>query len=184
MRKLSSFTFISLNGFFQGANGDIAWHRHGAEENSYAVEAMKSESILLFGRKTYEMMAGFWPSPMAKENDPVMAKGMNGAEKIVFSRTLTRADWNNTTLLKGDAVAEIRRVKNSPGKDLTILGSGSIVRQCAEQGLIDLFQIMVDPVALGEGTPLFHGLTKPLPLNLVSSRQFKSGVMLLTFEPE
>jgi len=173
--------FVSLNGFFQGKNGDISWHRHGAEENAFAVDAMKSESILLFGRKTYEMMAGYWPSPMAKENDPVMAKGMSDAEKIVFSRTLTRTDWNNTALLKNDAVAGIRRLKNTPGKDLTILGSGSIVRQCAEQGLIDVFDIMVDPVALGEGTPLLHGLTKPLGLTLVSSRQFRSGVVLLTY---
>jgi len=96
MRKVPAFTFVTLNGYFQGPKGDISWHRHGVEENEFAVEAMKFENTLLFGRVTYEMMASYWPTPLAIKNDPVVAERMNKADKIVFSRTLKKAEWNNT----------------------------------------------------------------------------------------
>lgn len=104
MRKLSVFNFISLDGYFEGPKGDISWHRHGEEETEFAVEAQKSGHNLLFGRLTYELMASFWPTPFAIENDPVMAAGMNSANKIVFSRTLEKAEWDNTRLVKDNMV--------------------------------------------------------------------------------
>ena len=90
MNKLIAFNFITLNGYFKGPNGDIGWHRHGAEENEYAAEMLKFGSTLLFGRVTYEMMASYWPTPVAVKNDPIVAVKMNNANKIVFSRTLKR----------------------------------------------------------------------------------------------
>ena len=183
MRKLSVFNFITLHGYFAGPNGDISWHRHGAEENAYAAEGLKAGSTLLFGRVTYEMMAGYWPTPMAIKNDPIIAEGMNMADKIVFSRTMKKAGWNNTRLVKDNIAEEIRKMKQKPGKDMTVLGSGSIVTQFAEQGLIDEYQFMVDPVALGDGTPIFKGITHKLDLKLTSTRTFKSGVVLLCYEP-
>jgi dihydrofolate reductase len=183
MRKIGSFNFITLNGFFEGPQRDITWHKHGAEESAYAMEGLKSESILLFGRVTYEMMAGFWPSPMALESAPAMAEGMNKAEKIVFSKTLKKAEWSNTRLMNDNVLEEMKKLKNSPGKDMTILGSGSIVTQFAEHGLIDEFQVMVDPIALGNGTPLFKNLKHKLDLKLTSSKVFKSGVVLLCYQP-
>ena len=183
MRKLGMFNFATLNGFFKGPGGDIGWHRHGAEENEYAAEGAGSGSVLLFGRVTYEMMAGYWPTPMAAKNDPAVAAGMNKSEKIVFSRTLKKAEWSNTKIIKGDLVEEVKKLKRGPGNDMTILGSGSIVTQLAEAGLIDSFQIMVDPVALGSGTPVFEGLKGVLSLNLTKTRAFKSGVVLLCYEP-
>jgi dihydrofolate reductase len=183
MRKLNSFTFITLDGYYKGLDEDISWHRHGAEENEYAAEGAGSGSTLLFGRTTYEMMASYWPTPMALENDPAVAKGMNKAEKIVFSNTLKKPEWENTKVLSGDIVKEMKKMKQTPGKDMTILGSGSIVTQFSDAGLIDEYQVMVDPVAIGEGASIFKGLKNKLDLKLINTRVFKSGVVLLCYEP-
>jgi dihydrofolate reductase len=184
MPLLRSFTFLTLNGFTHGPKGDISWHRHGAEESAYAAEGANSGSVLVFGRKTYQMMASYWPTPMALEQNPAVAKGMNDAEKIVFSKTLRKAAWSNTTLVKKNIVGEMRRLKQIPGKDMTILGSGSIVALFAEAGLIDEFQIMLDPVAIGKGTTLFRNIKRKLDLTLVDTRTFKSGVVLLTYHTD
>jgi dihydrofolate reductase len=184
MRTLSAFSFITLNGLFQGPAGDISWHRHGAEESEYAAEGAESGSTLLFGRVTYQMMASFWPTPMALEREPVVANGMNNADKIVFSRTLKKAEWNNTKVVSGDIVEEMKKMKQMSGKGMTILGSGSIVTQFAEHGLIDEYQIMVDPVVIGNGTPIFNDIKRKLNLKLTQTRTFKSGVVLLCYEPE
>jgi dihydrofolate reductase len=185
MRKLIVFNFITLDGYFEGLEkGDISWHRHDKEENEFAAAMLKKGNTLLFGRVTYEMMAGYWPTPFAANNDPVVAAGMNNAEKIVFSRTMKKAEWNNTRVVNGNIAAEIRRMKQEPGTDLTLLGSGSIVTRFAEQGLIDEYQIMMDPVVLGSGTPLFSNLGHKLNLILTSSRTFASGVILLCYKPD
>jgi dihydrofolate reductase len=183
MRKVSVFNFVTLNGYFEGAKGDISWHRHGEEENQYAQEWLKVGNTLLFGRLTYEMMVSYWSTPIAKENDPVMAEGMNKANKVVFSRTLKEAGWSNTRLVKDDVVEVISKLKQLPGKDMTVLGSGSIISQLAQAGLIDEYQIMVDPVVLGEGTTIFKGIKNKLDLKLTSTKAFKSGVVLLCYEP-
>jgi dihydrofolate reductase len=184
MGRLIAFNFTTLNGFFKGPQDDISWNKHEQnEENEYAREGANSGSTLIFGRVTYEMMAGYWPSPDALKNNPVVAKGMNDSEKIVFSRTLKKADWNNTRVVKNNIAEEIKKLKQVPGKNMTILGSGSIISQLAEQGLIDEYQIMLNPVALGDGTPLFKGIQHLLHLKLTSSRVFKSGVVLLCYQP-
>jgi dihydrofolate reductase len=183
MRKVNVFNFITLNGCYKGPKGDISWHRHGAEENEYATDSLSSESTLLFGRVTYQMMASYWPTPIAIKNDPIAAEGMNNSDKIVFSRTLKNVEWNNTRLVKDNIAEEIRKMKQMPGKDMTILGSGSIVTQFAEQGLIDEYQIMVDPVVIGDGTPIFKDIKHKLDLKLTMTRTFKSGVVLLCYQP-
>jgi dihydrofolate reductase len=183
MRKLSVFNFITLNGYFEGLNSDIGWHRHGAEENEFSIEALKSGNILLFGRKTYEVMANYWSTPEAVKNLPAVAEGMNKSEKIVFSRTLKEVKWNNSRLMKENITEEIMKMKQTPGKDLAVLGSGSILTQFAEKGLIDEYQFMVDPVVLGGGTTLFNGIGHKLDLKLASARTFKSGVVLLCYQP-
>src|SRR4030042_972801 len=183
MRKVSAFNFVTLNGYFKGPKGDISWHRHGAEENEYAAESLKSGNTLLFGRVTYEMMASYWPTPAAVKNDPVVARGMNNADKIVFSRTLKKAEWTNTRLVKDNIVEEMKKMKQVPGKDMTLLGSGGISAQFAEHGLIDEYQIMVDPVVLGDGTPIMKSIKHKLDLRLIGTRTFKSGVVLLCYGP-
>ena len=183
MRKISAFNFITLNGCFQGPKRDISWHKHGTEENEYAIESLQSGNTLLFGRVTYEMMARYWPTPIAIKNDPIVANGMNNADKIVFSRKLKKVEWNNTRLVKNNVVKEMKKMKQMPGKDMTLLGSGSIVTQLANQGLIDEYQIMIDPVVINNGTPLFKDIKNKLDLKLTMTRTFKSGVVLLCYQP-
>lgn len=186
MGKLSSFQFITLNGFYKGADEDTSWHSHNpnSEESEYAKEGAQSGSILLFGRTTYDMMAGFWPTPQALQAMPEVAKGMNASEKIVFSRTLKKADWNNTRIIKDHIEDAVKKLKQESSKDMTILGSGSILAQLATAGLVDNFQFMIDPVALGEGTPILEGIGHQLNLQLTSHRVFKSGTILLTYLPK
>ncbi|QEC42801.1 dihydrofolate reductase family protein [Pseudobacter ginsenosidimutans] len=183
MRKLSVFNFTTVNGFCEGPGGDISWNIHDTEETDHAKTGLQADNILLFGRKTWQMMAGFWPTPMAMEQMPEVAAGMNRAEKIVFSNTLKDANWNNSRIIGGDIGKVIRELKATPGKDLTILGSGSIVTHFTDLGLIDAWQIMINPVALGKGTPMFHGIKSKLNLKLVNSSIKKNGLVVLDYIP-
>jgi len=182
MGRLSAFVFSTLNGYLEAASGDISWHRHGKEENTYAMEGLRSGNILLFGRVTYQMMASYWPTTTAARNDPIVAVGMNAAEKIVFSRTLTSADWNNTKVVRGPLGDTVRELKRTSRKDMTLLGSGSILTQLADEDLVDEYQVMVDPVAIGSGTALFQGLKRTLELKLAATRSFRSGIVLISYE--
>ena len=186
MRKLLVFNHVSLDGYFVDKNGDMSWAKadhQDAEWNAFVAENASGEGVLLFGRITYELMAGFWPTPFAIENMPVVAEGMNSMPKVVFSRTLDQASWNNTTLVKGDLAAEIRKMKQEPGEGMAILGSGSIVSQLAQEGLIDEYQIVVNPVVLGAGRTMFDGVKEKLSLKLTKTRAFGNGNVLLCYEP-
>jgi len=187
MRKLSVFNQISIDGYFRTPDGDSAWmHQQDddAEFNEFTASNARGGGALLFGRTTYEMMASFWPTPAAAEQFPVVAKQMNSLPKVVFSRTLTKALWNNTRLVKGDPVAEVRRMKSEPGEQIVIMGSGTIVSQLAQAGLIDEYQFVVIPVVLGEGRTMFEGSNKMLNLKLTKSRTFRNGKAFLVYEPE
>jgi dihydrofolate reductase len=186
MRKLSVFNHVTLDGYFSGANGDMTWAHSNvdAEWNQFVEENAASGGELLFGRITYELMLKYWPTPAALKNDPVVAERMNGLPKVVFSRTLDKATWNRTRLLKGDLATETRKLKSEPGKDLVIFGSGSIVSQLAQAGLIDAYQIVVNPIALGEGRTMFDGFKGKLELKLTKTRTFGNGNVLLCYEPK
>jgi dihydrofolate reductase len=181
MGQLSVFNFITLNGFYKGPNEDISWHKHGGEENEYSIEGLKQDNVLLFGRKTYDLMKSYWPTPEAKQQNPIVAEGMNKAEKIVFSKTLKNAEWENTRVIWGDIIEEVKKMKQD-GRDLTLLGSGSILSQFAEHGLIDEYQFMIDPVAIGSGSAVFNGINHNLDLKMISVRSFNSGVVLLSYK--
>jgi dihydrofolate reductase len=189
MRKISVFNFISLDGYYAGPGGDISWAKarqgdeQDQEENDFGRKGVGAGNILLFGRITYEMMAGYWPSPAAMKNSPEMAEGMNKAEKIVFSRTLKKTTWNNSRVAGGEMVEAIRKLRREPGKDMTVLGSGSIVTQLAQEGLIDEYQLMIHPVVLGKGSSIFGGISGHLNLDLTGTRSFPSGVVLLSYRP-
>jgi dihydrofolate reductase len=186
MRKLIVFNHVTLDGYFVTANGDFTWARHGNEDPEYSAFVAENASgggQLLFGRITYELMASYWPTPVADQHNPAVAKGMNSMAKVVFSRTLDQASWNNTRLVKGDLVSEVRKMKNEPGPGMAILGSGSIVAQLAPAGLIDEYQMMVDPVALGKGRTMFDGIKEPLALKLTKTRTFNNGKIFLRYEP-
>lgn len=183
MRKLTAFIFTTLNGFYKGEKNDISWHGHGKEESEFSEEMLKQNNILLFGRKTYENMLAFWPTPAAKEHFPEVARGMNSAEKIVFSNSLKKANWKNTKVIGGDIVTQTKELKQSKGKDLTILGSGTIIDLFTNHRLIDEYQVMIDPVVIEKGTSVFSGTKYMLNLRLTEVKTFTSGVIILYYSP-
>jgi dihydrofolate reductase len=186
MPRLIVFNNVTVDGYFAGINSDMRWaHRdtQDAEYHAFVAGNASSGGQLLFGRVTYEMMASYWPTPMALKNDPEVAQGINRLSKVVFSRTLNSATWSNTRLVKSDMLAEVRKMKKEPGKDMAILGSGSLVAQLGQAGLIDEFQVMVNPIVLGKGRSMFDGLENRLNLKLAQTRAFKNGNVLLSYEP-
>jgi dihydrofolate reductase len=183
MRKVIMFNLITLDGYFEGLNKDITWHQVDDEFNEFAIEQLSKTDGLIFGRVTYQLMAAYWPTPMAVENDPIVAGKMNSLPKFVFSKTLEKADWNNTQLIKGDAVEELKKLKQQPGKDLFIFGSANLSSTFTENGLIDEYRIMVNPIVLGAGNPLFKGNGEMLKLKLLNTKTFGNGNMLLYYQP-
>jgi len=186
MRRIVVFNSVSLDGYFTDANGDMSFAHNAnpdAEWDAFVASNASGGGTLLFGRITYELMARFWPTLLAAEQMPIVAERMNNLPKIVFSRTLDKVSWNNTKLAKGDMIGEIRRMKNEHGKDMAILGSGSIVSQLANHGLIDEYQIVVVPIALGKGRTMFEGVNEKLPLRLIKTRTFINGNVLLRYKP-
>jgi dihydrofolate reductase len=182
MRRLTAFEQVSLDGFFVDAKGDMSWaHKQDPEWNEFAAGNAKGGGTLLFGRVTYEMMASFWPTEAARQRMPEVAEGMNTLPKVVFSRTLREAPWKNTRLVKGDMVAEVRKMKSEPGPGMVILGSGSIVSQLMEAALIDELQIVVNPIVLGRGRTLFETVKKSVPLKRVDTRVFGNGNVVLSY---
>src|SRR5271156_5924928 len=128
MTKLVVYNAMSLDGYFTDAAGDMSWaHKRDPEGQAYVSENARGGGQLLFGRVTYELMASFWPTPLAAQSNPVVVERMNSMRKFVFSRTMDKASWNNTTLLKDDVAAEVRKLKQEPGPNIAIMGSGSIV---------------------------------------------------------
>lgn len=186
MPRLIVFNSVTLDGYFAGPNGDLSWahrDRPDAEWDAFVTGNASGGGRLLLGRKTYELMASYWPTPKAVKNDPAVAEGMNRLEKVVFSRTLKQASWSNTKLSRGNLVEEVRRMKKEPGEGIAILGSGSIVSQLAPEGLIDEYQLVVNPVVLGAGRTMFDGIPEKLPLRRTNVRTFGNGNVLLCYEP-
>jgi len=181
MRKLFSFNMVTLDGFFEGPNHSIDWHNVDEEFNEFAVEQTSSLDMILFGRVTYQLMASYWPTPAAIADDPMIAGLMNRLPKIVFSRTLERADWENTRLVKEGAEEEIRELKRQPGKDIAIFGSANLIATLMD--VIDEHRVLVNPILLRAGTPLFKPEGEPLKLKLVNTRLFSSGNILLSYQP-
>jgi dihydrofolate reductase len=182
MRKLSVFNQVSLDGYFVDAGGDMSWaHKQDAEWNEFTSSNAGGGGELVFGRVTYDMMKSFWPTPQAMQSMPEVATQMNALPKVVFSTTLSEAEWNNTKLVKSNIVDEMRRMKNAAGPDMVIMGSGTIVAQFAEEGLIDHYQIVVNPIVLGKGRTMFDGLKDRRNLRLTNTRAFENGNVLLQY---
>jgi len=183
MRKVNVFNNISLDGFFTDAKGDMSWaHNQDEEWNAFVSANASGNGELLFGRVTYDMMAAFWPSPQAAQMLPKVAAGMNAMRKTVFSRTLDTVSWQNSILMKGDLVTEVRRLKQQPGPDIVILGSGSIVSQLTQARLIDAYQLVLNPIVVGKGRSLFATVVDALNLTLTQTRSFRNGNVVLWYE--
>ncbi|HET9954967.1 MAG TPA: dihydrofolate reductase family protein [Polyangiaceae bacterium] len=185
MRRVRVFENVSLDGYFCDERGDMSWaHRSDPEWNTFVAENASGESQLVFGRVTYQMMAGYWPTPMAFQQNPRVAERMSATKKYVCSRSLSAADlgWQNSELVS-DLVSGVQALKREAGPDLVILGSGSLVAQLSEAGLVDEYQVVLQPIVLGKGKSLFSGVTHRIPLTLKRSRCFGNGNAVLWYEP-
>lgn len=190
MRKISIFIHVTVDGFFAGPNGEIDWFKvimKDDEWDKYTHEqSSRSGNTLIFGHTTYEMMKSYWPTEDAIKNDPGMARVVNNSPKIVFSKTLQSVEegrnWKNIILFHEIKQEEIVKLKEQEGKDFTILGSGTIVQQFANMGLIDEYQLVIVPIILGAGKYLFKDVKK-MNLNLLETRAFKNGIVLLKYRP-
>jgi dihydrofolate reductase len=177
MRKLYIFNMVTLDGFFEGPKGagDIEWHHTDEEFNQFSIEQLNEIGTLLFGRITYELMSSYWPTEGAINDDPEVANAMNNLPKVVVSRTLDKADWNNSVLIKDNIEEEIQKLKNQPGKDIAVFGSANLASTLIKAGLIDEFRVMINPVVIGGGRPLFENIEGKIELELVKTRTFKNG---------
>jgi dihydrofolate reductase len=183
MRQLLVFNQISLDGFIADESGDMSWaHKQDREWNDWVASNASDGGELLFGRVTYQQMASFWPTPTALEGMPVVAERMNSAAKVVFSRTLAKAEWNNTRLFKSDIADAVRKLKSESGQNMVLMGSASIVLQLAEHDLIDSYQLVINPIVLGAGKSMFAGLDRHLQLQLTSTRTFTNGNVVVSYQ--
>jgi dihydrofolate reductase len=184
MKKIIMLNRISVDGFFAGPNGEIDWFIHDPEVDQAAHEMMHPDTIL-FGRATYQMFESYWPNvskdPNAPQEARILADELNQMTKMVFSKTLKEVTWENSKLVKSTVAEEVRKLKQGKGPDITIFGSGTIVQQLADEGLIDEYLIMVTPVVLGVGKSLFKDVKK-FNLKLLETRNFKSGNVLLHYK--
>ncbi len=183
MRKIIFQNLISLDGFFEGPNKEIDWHNVDDEFNKFANEFLDSVDLLLFGRITYELMASYWPTENAIKDDPMVANRMNSISKIVFSKTLDKAEWINTKLIKENVVDEILKLKQLPGKDIAVFGSSDLSLILLQHGLIDEIRVLINPVVIGNGKTIFTGINEKLKLKLLKTKSFESGNVMIYYNP-
>jgi dihydrofolate reductase len=183
MRKILAFLVVTVDGYYEGPNREFDWPVVDEEFNQFGLEQLEEVDTLLFGRVTYEGMASYWPTPAAEQDDPKVAAKMNGLPKLVVSRTLKRADWANTRIIEGDVAEELTKLKQQPGKDIAIFGSSDLTVSLLGMGLVDELRIMVHPVVLGAGRSLFRTATERINLQLVQTRPFRSGSVMLSYRP-
>ena len=185
MRKLIVFNQVSLDGYFADENNDMSWahQKPDPEWDDFSASNASQGGELLFGRVTYQLMESFWPTPEARKLAPQVAEGMNNLPKVVFSRTLSSVTWKNTTLVKSDLAGEVSKLKQASGKDLVIMGSGSIITQLPNERLIDEYQLVVQPIILGKGKALFAGVNDKLGLKRTNVRPFKNGNVVISYQP-
>jgi dihydrofolate reductase len=179
MRRLVVWNLMTLDGYFEGRNPwDLGFHETvwGDELRAFSLEQGKEIGTLLFGRRTYEGMAGHWTTATG-----AVADMMNSVEKAVATRRLDEATWNNTRLLKGDAVEAVRRLKAEDGKDIYVFGSADLLASLLAAGLVDEYRVCVAPVVLGGGNPLFKPQDQQVKMRLESARPLKTGGVILTY---
>jgi dihydrofolate reductase len=181
MKKVICQMSVSLDGYVEGPHHEIDWHLVDDEFNAYAVEMFDAADVLIMGRRTYELMAGYWPT--ATDNDPVVTQRMNSTPKLVFSRTLKKVEWQNSRLATGSIAEEVARLKQVPGDGVLPVGGSDLAAAFLEQGLMDELHIILTPILLGRGKTVFDGIKKRYPLRLLSTKQFKSGNVVLIYEP-
>jgi dihydrofolate reductase len=194
-RKIIAFNRVSADGYFSAPDGNLNWTVPEEEIDKSATANMSGQGTLLFGRKTYEMFAAFWPHAADDPKGPqdphsadrrtpeikAMARYINDAIKIVFSRTLRDVHWKNSRIINKFEPKAVEAIKQEPGKDIMIFGSGTIASQLAQNNLIDEYQFVVGPVVLGDGRTLISGVSRTLRLDLIEARPYKNGNVMLRY---
>jgi dihydrofolate reductase len=190
MRKIISMIHLSLDGLASGPNDELDWISYDEELEKYAHALHDVTDAVIWGRKTYELMAGYWltvlgnpdSSPAEREH----AAYLDSITKIVVSRTLDHIDWNgnpNTMLIKDNIAEQINKIKQQPGKDIWFLGSTNLAQTFMQLDLIDEYRFNINPTVLAQGKPFFADVNRQIPLKLLESNTLKSGVVTLRYEP-
>lgn len=189
MRKIIVTMWVTLDGYVSGANGEMDWVGQFYDEamGNYENDLVSAADTLLLGRVTYESFAGSWPKVPEDPTSPPglieYAHKLNAMRKIVFSKSLERVEWNNSSLMREVLPEEITRLKQEPGSDMVIYGSASIVQELTNLGLIDEYQLLVHPLVLGSGKPLFQDIKQRVTLKLEQTKTHPSGVVILYYQP-
>lgn len=184
MRKFIMWNVITLDGYFEGnQNWDLSFHNivWGQELEKLSHEQLQSADYLVFGRVTYEGMAAYWTNAEAEITEPKVAELMNNIPKLVFSRSLKSAEWYNTTIIRENASAEIKKLKDQGGKDIFVFGSANLSETFINDNLFDEYRICIAPVILGNGRPLFKQGLDTKTLSLASTQQLSTGGMVLKY---
>jgi dihydrofolate reductase len=182
MRRIIVCNWLSLDGYIAGPKGETEWFSWSDEIAAFYKQIQQGVDTILLGRKTYEIMAAYWPTAQSASEDPQIISHMNDSKKIVYSTTLAKADWNNTVVSDQIDAAAIRALKNDTGKDIIVYGSGTVVSALTNLELADRFYIMICPVLLGSGKPLAGGLKNFVPLKKPEVHPFAAGGVLLQYE--
>ena len=179
---------VTLDGFIAGPQGEMDWMEAFLDEDlaTYESELQQTVDTALFGRVTYQDFESYWPKvaldPASRRGLVEYADHLNAMRKIVFSKTLARVEWNHSTLVQEVVPEAIMHLKQEPGRDIVIHGSATIVQTLTNLGLIDRYQLLVFPVILGSGKPLFQDLMHQVKLSLVSTKTHPSGVVVLSYQ--
>jgi dihydrofolate reductase len=181
VKKVICQMSVSLDGYIEGSEHELDWHLVDDDFNAYAVEMLRASDVLIMGRRTYDLMAGYWPT--AEGNDTGVKDLMNGKPKLVFSRTLEKVGWQNSRLASGTISDEVARLKQSPGDGLIPVGGSDLAASFLEEGLLDELRVILTPVLIGGGKTFVDAIKKRHPLRLLSTRAFKSGNVALIYEP-
>ncbi len=185
MRKLIADIIMSLDGYYTDPNNNIDWFDFDRGEQEWSMDILRRVDTIIFGRRTYEEFSTFWPTPRPEANgfEPYLIQRLNELPKIVLSKSLVDTPWKPSVVEKGSPDEVISKLKEQPGMDLVVLGSGSLVTVLAKDGLIDEYHLRIRPIILGAGRPLFVDRNARHPLKLVGSRVFENGVLGAKYEP-
>ncbi|WP_254532833.1 dihydrofolate reductase family protein [Natrinema gelatinilyticum] len=181
MRDVVVSNWVTLDGCYTDPDGEIDWFVWNDETEQYSREQIETIDTILFGRVTYELMADYWPTEASAEEDPVITEAMNTLPKVVFSTTLEEVDWANARLADGDIKDEVAQLKAEDGREIAVFGSGQLVQQLMNLGLVDEYRLFVNPLVLGDGNRMFDNVDEEADLELVDSRTFSNGVVLLDY---
>lgn len=175
MRRLFAHVFVSLDGFIEGPDPELNWFVMDGEVEQHIDDVLDSIDAMIYGRAAYLNMVAYWPSATGR-----FARKMHEIPKIILSNTLKKVEWNNATLIKDNVEEEIARLKQRPGKDLLVFAGAGVISSLTKMGLIDEYHLLVNPVLLGRGKPLFKE-NKLALMTLLDTRTFPCGDVLLKY---